>query len=201
MLDDQMTFSWEDAEAKAKSDEARALIEQMIVWFAGAYEDPAESTPYCSAEGGYMYLCGGPYVAAEEIAGHFAKPETFSIDEWDEIINVAADEIEAENGIDEWAKVIDDPEPEPDDDDPEPDIIDDPEPDEDDPEPDEDVVRLLRAHDHQYGPGHIHRFNEGPGKTLCGRKLENCPGDLIWAGLEDITCKACLSALHRRPNV
>jgi hypothetical protein len=31
--------------------------------------------------------------------------------------------------------------------------------------------RLLRAHDHYWGKGHVHRFEADIGKTTCGRTL------------------------------
>jgi hypothetical protein len=51
------TFSWED-DAAVKTEKAPALAQRMIDWFRDNYEDPAESTRFCSEEGGYMYLCG-----------------------------------------------------------------------------------------------------------------------------------------------
>jgi hypothetical protein len=195
MLDDRTLFADWILEAVGKRATAIATVQEMVEWFAKHYEDPAESTPYCSEEGGYMYLCGGPYDAREEIEAHFAgKQGAFSADECDAITAAAAAEVE-EDGIDVWAKVIDDPEPEPDDD-PEPDDND-PEPDDNDPELNDDVVRLLRTHDHYYGVGHVHQFRISLGKTLCGRKLENCPGDLDWGTADAITCKACLNTLRR----
>jgi hypothetical protein len=72
MLDDRTAFSWE-VDTKDKIDEALALAEQMVEWFAANYEDPAESTPFYSEESGYMYLCGGPYDAREEIEASRSK--------------------------------------------------------------------------------------------------------------------------------
>ena len=46
-------------------------VEAMVDWFAANYEDPAQSTPYDSSEGGYQYIWGGPYDAEEEIWGAF----------------------------------------------------------------------------------------------------------------------------------
>lgn len=45
--------------------------ELMKQWFLENYEDPAERTPYESAEGGYIWIWGGPYDAREEIEGYF----------------------------------------------------------------------------------------------------------------------------------
>ena len=39
--------------------------ELMIEWFNQNFEDPAERTPYESAEGGYQWIWGGPYDARE----------------------------------------------------------------------------------------------------------------------------------------
>jgi hypothetical protein len=47
-------------------------IEAMVGWFLTNYEDPANSTPYESAEGGYQYIWGGPYDANIEIGDKFA---------------------------------------------------------------------------------------------------------------------------------
>jgi hypothetical protein len=42
-----------------------AAVWAMTAWFFENFEDPAECTPYCSAEGGYLYIHGGPYTADE----------------------------------------------------------------------------------------------------------------------------------------
>lgn len=46
-------------------------IEIMREWFFENYEDPNNRTPYESAEGGYIYIWGGPYDAREELEGEF----------------------------------------------------------------------------------------------------------------------------------
>lgn len=53
-------------------------IEVMRIWFGQNFEDPAERTPYQSAEGGYLYIWGGPYDAREELESEFSDivPET-----------------------------------------------------------------------------------------------------------------------------
>ncbi len=43
----------------------------MRHWFSANYEDPVENTPYESAEGGYIYIWGGPYDPREELDGEF----------------------------------------------------------------------------------------------------------------------------------
>lgn len=74
--------------------EREDLKEAIRDWFLSNYEDPAENTPYESAEGGYQYIWGGPYDAREEIEGHFEKlPE--------EIVEEVVGELE--RGAAEWA--------------------------------------------------------------------------------------------------
>lgn len=175
MLDDRTTtFSWEDA-AEDKTEKALARAQQMIAWFLEHYEDPVERTPYCSAEGGYQCEL---YDARGEIEGHFLQADGFSEAEWAEIIAAAVDEVEAD-GVTDWTEVIVDKQ---------------------EPEPASDEVWLLRAADHQWGKGHVHRyvFEDAEGKTLCGRTRAACPGEMDFGDPADITCKACLSALKRR---
>lgn len=47
--------------------------EVMRQWFFSNYEDPAERTPYESAEGGYQWIWGGPYDAQEELEQAFTE--------------------------------------------------------------------------------------------------------------------------------
>jgi len=72
-------------------------IEAMIEWFHENYEDPAQETPYVSAEGGYQYIWGGPYEANEELFDAFGSAVE------DETIIEAAERIESESGIYDWA--------------------------------------------------------------------------------------------------
>lgn len=46
-------------------------IEVMRDWFYDNYEDPANSCPYESREGGYQFIYGGPYDANEELQTMF----------------------------------------------------------------------------------------------------------------------------------
>jgi hypothetical protein len=46
-------------------------LELMIGWFHQNYEDPAQKTPYESAEGGYQWIWGGPYEARDELYSKF----------------------------------------------------------------------------------------------------------------------------------
>lgn len=52
-------------------------IEAMRDWFSNNFEDPANSCPYESREGGYAYIYGGPYYASDELQemfGEYVKP-------------------------------------------------------------------------------------------------------------------------------
>ncbi|HYJ06905.1 MAG TPA: hypothetical protein VEX43_17370 [Chthoniobacterales bacterium] len=68
-------------------------------WFRQRYENPAENTPYESAEGGYIYIWGGPHDAEEILWSEFGQcvPENF--------IEAVAQELESEEGTTEWASV------------------------------------------------------------------------------------------------
>lgn len=46
-------------------------IKVMRDWFFDNFEDPVNSCPYISQEGGYIYIYGGPYEADEELKGKF----------------------------------------------------------------------------------------------------------------------------------
>ncbi len=71
--------------------------EVMESWFRARYEDPAERTPYESAEGGYLWIWGGPYDAREELRDEF---EGIILDE---VIENLADHLDDESA--EWAPV------------------------------------------------------------------------------------------------
>jgi len=66
-----------------------ARVEAMVAWFYENFEDPANEMPYDGKEGGYQYIHGGPYEAADYI------PDAFpDADEEDHI--AAIDAIDAE---------------------------------------------------------------------------------------------------------
>ncbi len=46
--------------------------ERMRQWFLDHYTNPIENTPYESAEGGYIYIWGGPYDPQEKLNEQFA---------------------------------------------------------------------------------------------------------------------------------
>ncbi|WP_188064120.1 hypothetical protein [Sphingobium sp. KCTC 72723] len=70
-------------------------VETMVGWFHENYEDPAQETPYESAEGGYQYIWGGPYDAEEEISGAFP-------DAPEDLISRAIEEVQSD-GLYDWA--------------------------------------------------------------------------------------------------
>jgi hypothetical protein len=74
-------------------------IETMVEWFFENYEDPANMTPYESAEGGYQYIWGGPYDANDEIGSMFGGlvPDTG--------IEEAVDQVQR-HGIYDWAPIL-----------------------------------------------------------------------------------------------
>ncbi len=63
----------------------KTQLEVMETWFRQHYEDPAEHTPYESAEGGYIWIWGGPYDAREELESEFA--DIVPSDVIDELVN------------------------------------------------------------------------------------------------------------------
>lgn len=70
-------------------------IEVMAEWFRENFEDPAQETPYESAEGGYQYIWGGPYDAREELVDAF--PEAA-----EEEVQAAVEEVQSD-GLFDWA--------------------------------------------------------------------------------------------------
>ena len=49
------------------------IVEVIVKWFNANFEDPAENTPYESAEGGYQFIWGGPCNARGEIEDQFGE--------------------------------------------------------------------------------------------------------------------------------
>ena len=54
-------------------------IEAMRRWFCERYEDPANNTPYESAEGGYQFIWGGPYDPDDEIQERFGEVVEYDV--------------------------------------------------------------------------------------------------------------------------
>lgn len=80
----------------------REHIDEMKVWFLQNYEDPANSCPFESKEGGYFYIYGGPYDAQEKLENEFGHIYN------DEEIRIAAEELENEQGVWDWSGIPDD---------------------------------------------------------------------------------------------
>lgn len=72
-------------------------ISAIIEWFFLNFEDPAHNTPHDSAEGGYQYIWGGPYDAADELHGAFGDQAS------EDLIEVAATRVRDQDGIWDWA--------------------------------------------------------------------------------------------------
>lgn len=70
-------------------------LSEVRAWFYSNYEDPANSCPYESREGGYQYIWGGPYDAREEIDREFCDIAPQSV--IDEIVS------ELEGQCSEWS--------------------------------------------------------------------------------------------------
>lgn len=68
-------------------------------WFQQRYENPAENTPYESAEGGYIYIWGGPHDAEEVLWSEFGQYVPGAL------IEDVAKELESEESTTEWASV------------------------------------------------------------------------------------------------
>jgi hypothetical protein len=69
-------------------------IEAIKRWFLSNFEDPVESTPYESAEGGYQYIWGGPYETRDIVENVFYRRTSNAV------IEEAISELEAEST--EW---------------------------------------------------------------------------------------------------
>lgn len=72
-----------------------ARVQAMVDWFSENFEDPVHRTPYESAEGGYIWIWGGPYNAADEIGSNFS-------DEDQALIDAAVERVQRD-GIFDWA--------------------------------------------------------------------------------------------------
>ncbi|WP_425994192.1 hypothetical protein [Afipia sp. DC4300-2b1] len=73
-------------------------VKIAVAWFLRNFEDPANETPYESKEGGYQYIWGGPYDAADEIGNEFGSVLS------DVDIESAVAKVQ-EDGIYDWAPV------------------------------------------------------------------------------------------------
>jgi hypothetical protein len=91
---DDPSVSWTRSQIKKLPKKKRIGI--ATAWFLQNYEDPANKTPYESREGGYQYIWGGPYDAADEIGSEFGNALS------DSEIEAAVEQVQ-EDGIYDWA--------------------------------------------------------------------------------------------------
>ncbi len=73
---DDPTYSTSESDSMVRRDDMsgedrEVQLDVMRTWFFQNFEDPAERTPYESAEGGYIWIWGGPYDAREELEAEF----------------------------------------------------------------------------------------------------------------------------------
>ena len=74
-------------------------IDEMQKWFLANYEPPENNLPYESAEGGFIYIWGGPYDLEEELYDQFGDVVS------ENIIKVCVETIEKKYGYNEWSKI------------------------------------------------------------------------------------------------
>ena len=71
--------------------------EVVTTWFHQNFEDPAQSTPHDSSEGGYQFIWGGPYDAEEVLWDEFGPHGIL-----EDVINEVVRDV-TEDGLFEWA--------------------------------------------------------------------------------------------------
>ena len=76
-----------------------AATEELKEWFYANYEDPANSLPHISAEGGYQWIYGGPETPQDALGDNFSGeyPEEF--------IEKVAEDITNESGLWDWSPI------------------------------------------------------------------------------------------------
>jgi hypothetical protein len=77
--------------------ERESRIQQMVDWFFENFQDPANSLPYESAEGGYIWIDGGPYDALEQIGDNFSGEDQA-------LIEAAVERVQSD-GLFDWARI------------------------------------------------------------------------------------------------
>lgn len=77
--------------SKLKRARKDTQLDVMRTWFHANYENPVENTPYETAEGGYIYIWGGPYEPFEELEAEFGStvPEKVIRELADELCAIA----------------------------------------------------------------------------------------------------------------
>lgn len=81
-------------------EERERIIDELRDWFFKNYEDPANSLPYISAEGGYQWINGGPFTPQEVLGENFESEYGY------ELIEEVAKRITDETGIWDWTPVL-----------------------------------------------------------------------------------------------
>jgi hypothetical protein len=104
---DDPSISWTPGQVRKLPKQKR--IDVASAWFLQRFQDPAIETPYETREGGYQYIWGGPYDAADEIGSEFASVLS------DAEIETAVEEVQSD-GIYDWAPIRTDELGEPDED-------------------------------------------------------------------------------------
>ena len=82
------------SEERLKNADRAMQLDAMLMWFHGNYQDPANETSYNSAEGGYLYMYGGPYETREEIENQFS--DVIAEDVIDEVVEELGEGMEWE---------------------------------------------------------------------------------------------------------
>jgi hypothetical protein len=103
LLDDVLV----EVEHESEPDEDEVVDQEAIEtaktdmknWFLENYEDPANSLPYNSREGGYQWIHGGPTTPDEALQDNFSNEYSL------ETIQQAAQEIVDEEGIFDWSPI------------------------------------------------------------------------------------------------
>ena len=60
------------SKSELRTSDPEVQTEVMKDWFLANFEDPAENTPYESAEGGFQFIWGGPYDPEEQLSDRFS---------------------------------------------------------------------------------------------------------------------------------
>ncbi|MCC1482406.1 hypothetical protein J1C52_12200 [Roseibaca sp. Y0-43] len=94
------SVSFEDVNDENSVDfDPEAAAEEMKEWFFANYEDPANSLPYISAEGGYQWIHGSASTALEALEEMFSEDYPF------DFIEKVAQSITDEAGIFDWSPI------------------------------------------------------------------------------------------------
>ena len=91
---DGKEFSENDVKKQTKD----IKLDLMKTWFLNHYEDPADSCPHESKEGGYQWINGGPCDSKEELNAEFSHVVE------DDIIATLADELDSLSP--EWSPIL-----------------------------------------------------------------------------------------------